>query len=363
MTRERKLQFWAAGFLVFGLGVWLLQDILLPFIAGMAIAYFLDPICDRLETWGFSRTWATTLVTILFVLLVALVLILVIPAAISQVADLARQLPHAFEVVRMKLDGLLIQFETRVDPAIVERVKTGLGGWLGDFASWAAGSFGSVISGGLALVSLLSLLFLTPVVTFYLLRDWDVFIAKIDGWLPLGQAETIRKLARETDEILAGWVRGVATVCLVLGSGYAIALTAIGLDAGLLVGIVAGGLSFIPFVGSIGGFVLAMGLALVEFDSLLRILGVAAIFLVGQALEGNILTPKLVGDKVGLHPVIVIFALLAGGVLLGFTGVLIAMPVAAVIGVLARFALEHYLQSPLYRSGAVRRNEDDNPPA
>jgi len=350
VSRERQLRFWVIGFLVFGLGLWLLQTILLPFIAGMAIAYFLDPICDRLESWGLSRLWATTLVTVLFALLLVLALLLVVPAAIAQIAELAQQLPRFFEVLRSKLDLLLMQFETRVDPAIVERIKATVEGSLGDVASWATGAFGRVISGGLAIVSLLSLFFLTPVVAFYLLRDWDLMTAKIDSWLPRGQAATIRTLARQADEILAGWVRGVATVCLVLGVGYALALTAIGLSAGLLVGLVAGALSFIPFVGSIGGFLLAMGLAVVEFDSVWRIAGVAAIFVVGQALEGNVLTPKLVGDKVGLHPVLVIFALLAGGALLGFTGVLIAMPVAAVLGVLSRFALDRYLESPLYRS-------------
>jgi predicted PurR-regulated permease PerM len=229
---------------------------------------------------------------------------------------------------------------------------TEIGQAAGDFASravnWALQALGGVISGGLALVNILSLLFITPVVTFYLLRDWDRVLAHIDALLPREHAETIREQARLVNDTLAGFVRGQATVCFLLGTFYAVALSLAGLNFGLVIGLVSGILSFIPYVGTIFGFVAASGLALAQFDEWYRIAIVIGIFLFGQFVEGNFLTPKLVGDRVRLHPVWVIFALLAGGTLFGFAGVLLAVPVAAVIGVLTRFAVSRYTASPLY---------------
>ena len=206
-----------------------------------------------------------------------------------------------------------------------------------------------MISGVDAALSLASLLVITPVVTFYLLRDWDHLVARVDSWLPRHYAGTVRVEVRKVDEILAGFVRGQSSVCVILALFYAIGLTLAGLNFGLVIGLVAGLLSFIPFVGSAVGFVASVGMALVQFDDWLRIGIVAAIFVIGQAVEGNFLTPKLVGDRVGLHPVWVIFALLAGGFLFGFVGVLLAVPVAAVVGVLTRFLMAQYLDSTFHR--------------
>jgi predicted PurR-regulated permease PerM len=217
--------------------------------------------------------------------------------------------------------------------------------------TWGTNLLGQVISGGVAIANLISLLVITPVVAFYLLRDWDRIVARVDTWLPRGHAGAIREQAREIDRTLAGFLRGQGTVCLILGVFYAIGLTLAGLDFGLVVGLVAGLLSFIPYVGAIVGLVLSVGLALVQFDDWLRIAVVAGIFFVGQAVEGNFLTPKLVGESVGLHPVWIIFGLLAGGALFGFVGVLLAVPAAAVIGVGVRFALGRYMQSPYYHGG------------
>jgi len=347
MTPERQFRFWAIGLVVFGLTLWLLGDILLPFVAGMAIAYFFDPVCDRLERWGFSRTWATTTVTIVFVVVLLLVIGLLVPVAVNQAAEVARAIPAVIEMLRDRLNELLAALEAE-RPDILERLREFVGARMGDVVSWISTVAANLLTGGLAILNLLSLIFITPVVTFFLLRDWDAMLARLDSWLPRQHAPTIRRLAGEADDILAGYVRGVATVCLVLGTFYAVALSLIGLNGGLFVGLLAGMLSFIPYLGAIGGLVLSVGLAFAQFDSYLLVAGTAAIFLVGQAVEGNFLTPKLVGEKVGLHPVIVIFALLAGGALFGFTGVLIALPVAAVAGVLVRFALDQYLKSPLY---------------
>jgi predicted PurR-regulated permease PerM len=204
-------------------------------------------------------------------------------------------------------------------------------------------------SGGRALVSLFSLIVITPVVAFYLIYDWHRMLGTVDGWVPVHQRATVRRLAREIDAAIAGFVRGQSAVCVILGSFYAVALTVSGLNFGLLIGLISGLITFIPYVGSMTGLILALGVAVAQFwpeyTSILIVLG---IFLVGQFLEGNVLAPKLVGESVGLHPVWLIFALLAFGYLFGFVGLLVAVPLAATIGVLARFALRRYLESSLY---------------
>jgi predicted PurR-regulated permease PerM len=342
------MRFWLIGLVVLIAVLYLLSNILLPFVAGMAIAYFFDPVCDRLERVGLSRTLATSVVTVLFFIAFLIVLGLVLPAAAGQLARLADSLPALVENLREHLSQLLTTLQERFDSNLLARLREEASGAFGDVAGMLAGTLRGLLSSGLALVNLLSLLFLTPVVAFFLLRDWDLMVAKIDGWLPRADAETIRRLVRETDETLAGYARGVATVCLILAVFYSVALTLVGLESGLVVGLIIGAISFIPFLGAIGGLLLGGALAFFQFGLEWQLFVVAGIFIVGQALEGNVLTPKLVGDRIGLHPVIVIFALLAGGALFGFTGVLLSIPVAAVVGVLTRFALQQYLASPLY---------------
>jgi predicted PurR-regulated permease PerM len=351
MTGERRLRFWLLGFAVFLAALYLLRSVLLPFVAGMAVAYLLDPICDRLEAWRLSRALATTLLTVLFLVVAVAAILLLIPVLAGQVASLLERVPELVEALRGQSAKLLAIVEARVDPAMLERIEGALSGSADSLVVWVTNVLGRVISGGVALINLISLLVITPVVAFYLLRDWDRIVARVDTWLPRDHAETIRAQAREVDRTLAGFIRGQGTVCLILGVFYAIALSLAGLDFGLVVGLVAGLLSFIPYVGAIVGLLLSLGLALVQFDDWLRVAIVAGIFFAGQAVEGNFLTPKLVGESVGLHPVWIIFGLLAGGALFGFVGVLLAIPAAAVIGVAARFALGRYMQSPYYHGG------------
>jgi predicted PurR-regulated permease PerM len=351
MKVERQLRFWLIGFAVFLVALYLLRTVLLPFVAGMAVAYLLDPICDRLEAWGLSRTLATTVLTVLFLVVAAAAAVLLIPILAGQVVSLLERVPDSIEALRGQSARLLAIIEARVDPAMIERIESAVAGSADRLVAWGTEFLGQVISGGVALANLLSLLVITPVVAFYLLRDWDRIVPRVDSWLPREHAETIRERVREVDRTLAGFLRGQGTVCLILGLFYAIALSIAGLDFGLVVGLVAGLLSFIPYVGAIVGMVLSVGLALLQFDDWLSVAIVAGIFFVGQAVEGNFLTPKLVGESVGLHPVWIIFGLLAGGALFGFVGVLLAIPAAAVIGVGVRFALDRYLQSRYYRGG------------
>jgi predicted PurR-regulated permease PerM len=347
MTATQQIRFWLIGLVVALIAVYFLRAILLPFVAGMAIAYFLDPACDRLEKW-MSRTWATSLVTVLFALLILLALLLIAPMLIDQLTQFITSLPDLFNRAHAKLLPYYASLQQRFDLPNLTDLADMARARMGTGLNWVGRTLLNVAQGSMAIANLLSLIFITPVVTFYLLRDWDRIVAKIDVLLPRQHAAVIRAQGRAIDVTLAGFARGQATVCLVLATYYATALMIVGLPFGLVVGMVAGFLTFIPYLGVIGGFVVAMAIALVNFDGWSGIIAVAAIFGVGQVLEGNVLTPKLVGDRVGLHPVWVIFALLAGGTLFGFLGLLLAVPVAAGIGVLVRFALARYLESPVY---------------
>lgn len=357
-TVVRHARFWLIGLAVLLVAIYLLRGVLLPFVAGMAVAYLLDPACDRLERWGLSRTWATAVVTALFIVVAVAAVLLLVPLLAGQLTSLLERLPDYMEALRGQFGRLLETLQARLDPAMLEKVREAVQGSAGRLVGWATDALGRLVSGGVALANMLSLLVITPVVAFYLLRDWDRLVAKIDSWLPRDHAETIREQVREVDRTLAGFLRGQGTVCLLLGLFYAVGLMAVGLDFGLVVGLLAGLLSFIPFVGSTLGLLASVGLAAVQFGDWIMVAVVAGIFFAGQAIEGNILTPKLVGGRVGLHPVWVIFGLLAGGALFGFVGVLLAVPVAAVVGVAARFALTRYMASPYYR-GAGAGDETD----
>lgn len=350
MTIGRQALIWAVVAIAFGLVLHLLSSIMLPFVAGMAIAYFLDPAADRLEDMGLSRMAATSVISVVGLLIFILVLVLVLPVLQDQIIKFIERAPGYADQLRQLfnriMDGRIAEFiagfDTDARAAFTDIAKSAVG--------WAGQVFQRAISGGLAFVSFMSLVFVTPVVAFYLLLDWDRMVDQMDSWLPRDHAATIRRLIGEMDGMLSGFVRGQVTVCFVLGTFYATALSIIGLDFGLVVGLIAGLVSFIPFVGALVGMLLSVGLALIQFwPDPLMIGAVAAVFFVGQAIEGNILTPWLVGSRVKLHPVWVIFALFAFGTLFGFVGVLLALPLAALIGVLTRFGIGEYLKSDLYK--------------
>ncbi len=352
MTRiSRRRWFWLAGLALLVLALYVLREVLAPFVAGAAVAYLLDPVCDRLQRLGLGRTLATAIVTFAFLVLVVALLLLLVPTLYVQLVSFIESLPGIVQTVRDRVQPLIE--DLREAAGQTAQISQAAGDVAGRAVNWALQALGGLISGGLALVSILSLLFITPVVAFYLLRDWDRVLAQIDSLLPREHADTIREQARLVNETLAGFVRGQATVCFLLGAFYAVSLSLAGLNFGLVIGLVSGILSFIPFVGTIFGFTASLALALAQFDEWHRIAIVIGIFIFGQVVEGNFLTPKLVGDRVRLHPVWVIFALLAGGALFGFVGVLLAVPVASVIGVLARFAVSRYTASPLYAGTTV----------
>lgn len=344
VSRNGQLVFWGIALGLFAVALWLLGDTLLPFLLGAAMAYFLDPVADRLERLGLSRALATAIIAIGVVLVLVAAIVLVIPLLVEQLRDLIEALPNSFERVRV-----LIEQRFPAGGEEDRQLQRGLTTMQDHLAEVGPEVLNSVLASGMALVDFVILLVVAPVVAFYLLLDWDRMVAKIDGWLPREHADTIRGLARDIDRVLSGFVRGQLTVCLILGVFYAVALTLIGLPFGFLIGMVAGLLSFIPYVGAIVGGVLSIGVALASFwGNWIWIIATWAVFQFGQFVEGNILSPNLIGKSVGLHPVLLIFALAVFGKLFGFAGLLVAVPVAAALGVLGRFAVDRYLESPLY---------------
>ena len=340
-----QLRYWGIAAVVFLVLFWALGNVLLPFLVGGAIAYFLDPVADRLERAGLSRVAATTLISLVALVLVILLVLAVIPTLVNQLTALINAAPD----ISRRLQGFLLErFPSLADSTSTIRqtlaeIATAIQARGGQLAQ-------GVLSSALGVISVVVFIVVVPVVAFYLLLDWDRMTQRIDSMLPRDHAPTIRRLAREIDAVLAGFVRGQVSVCLALGSFYAAALMAAGLQFGLIVGAIAGAITFIPYVGSIIGGTLAVGLALFQFWGDWVSIGIiAAIFAAGQFIEGNVLTPKLVGKSVGLHPVWLLFALSAFGSMFGFVGMLIAVPVAAMLGVLTRFAVEQYQASLLYR--------------
>jgi predicted PurR-regulated permease PerM len=354
-TRVQSL-FWLALIAVFFLALWLLSEILLPFVAGFAIAYLLDPLVDRLREFRVPRGVASLIVLLLFFLVVFLVLLLIVPLLQAEIGDLVRRVPQLVAAAQSLVDRLVAIAETYATPEELQRARAAVGARIGDLFSWLVQLLQTVLTSSIAFFNVLSLLFITPVVAFFILRDWDAMLRRLDSWMPRQHVPVIREQARKVDETLGGFLRGQGTVCFLLGAFYAVALVVIGLDFGLVIGVIIGVLSFIPYVGTAVGAVLAVGLTALQFGDWTHVFIVAGVFVFGQVVEGNFLTPKLVGDRVNLHPVWVIFALLAFGALFGFVGILLAVPIAAILGVLLRFALARYLASPLYdpRDGAAR---------
>jgi predicted PurR-regulated permease PerM len=346
MKDSHHLAFWSVALLVMMALVWLLHDVLLPFVGGIVLAYLLVSPVDRLERLGINRSVAALLVVIVIVLVLIALVLLVVPLLVEQGAALIEHIPKYLE--RMKaviLDSnssLLTWLNIQDQNKTFSDLASQAAGWLGGFAY-------SLWAGGKALVSLASLLIVMPVVTFYLICDWHRMIAVLDGWVPVRQRGTVRRLAGEIDAAIGGFLRGQLGVCLVLGCYYAIGLTLAGLDFALLIGLLAGLITFVPFVGSMSGLMVAAGVALAQFwPDWKRVAIVVAIFLVGQFLEGNVVSPRFVGKRVGIHPVWLMFAMFAFGYLLGFVGLLLAVPLAAATAVLFRFGLEQYLASPFY---------------
>jgi predicted PurR-regulated permease PerM len=354
MGFTRPVMFWIAMLAAVLAAVVLLREVLLPFVAGMVLAYLLDPLANRIERLGMNRLLATLAIIALVVVTIITLLILIVPIIISEITYFVESFPlyvrrlHALAIDpgRPWLSTIIGEGLTYAERSLGE-LTTLASSWLGAFLR-------SIWSGGQALISIFSLAVVAPIVACYLLYDWNRMIAAVDNWIPPARRETVRALAREVDDTIGGFVRGQSALCLILAVYYAAALSLLGLKHGLLIGFAAGLISFIPYVGSLTGLVISTCVAIAQFwPSWTSILPVPAIFFIGQSLADYVLSPYLVGRRVRLSPVWVMFALFAFGYLFGFVGLLIAVPLAAAIGVLMRFALRQYYASPLYDAAAA----------
>jgi|SRR5579863_4091266 len=349
MQFERNIVFWSVALAIFVGLLWLLSPILLPFVLGMAIAYVLDPLANRLSKRGMSRLMAALIILGGFVVALVLLLLFIAPVLARQFAGFIENGPAYAQRLQAFVSDPNHPWIKRVVGDNLVGADKSVGDVLNQAMGYLTGFVASLWTKGQALLSIFSLVIITPVVAFYLICDWDRMILTVDRLVPLPQRETVRSLGHEIDSTISAYVRGQTGVCLILGSYYAVGLTLAGLSFGLLIGVVAGLISFIPYVGSLTALVLSLAVALAQFiPDWSRIVMIAGIVLIGQFLEGNVLSPKLVGHSVGLHPVWLMFALFAFSYLFGFVGLLLAVPLAAAAGVLIRFALRRYLASPLY---------------
>ncbi len=332
--------------------LYILSPVLTPFAVAAIFAYLFDPLVDRLQRMKLSRTLATTIVFLVLMVLMIVVLVLLIPYLQRQIATLIRHLPDWIAWVQNEgVPWLNAKFDLSLEAPDMQSIVAVLQEHWKEAGGAAATVVAVLSKSGLTVVAWIVHVVIVPVAFFYLLRDWHTMIESIHDLLPRSIEPTITKLARESDETLSGFIRGQVSVMLVLGAMYGIALWAVGIDIGPLIGIIAGLISFVPYLGSITGILMGLIAALVQYHDWLHIFLVLGVFVVGQMVEGYILVPRLVGEKIGLHPLAVIFAVLAGGELFGFLGVLLALPLASICMVLLRYLHGRYRASDLYRHG------------
>jgi predicted PurR-regulated permease PerM len=352
MTLTRPITFWIAMLAAVIAAVVLLREVLLPFVAGMVLAYLLDPLANRLERLGMNRLLATLAIIVAVVVTIIVLMIVTIPIIVRELAYFIESFPAYVGRLHTLATDPDRPWLSRIIGEGLAQAERSLGELTTLASSWFGTFLRSVWSGGRALISVISLAVVTPIVACYLIYDWNKMIAAVDNWVPPANRETVRTLAREVDDTIGGFVRGQSALCLILAVYYAAALSLIGLKHGLLIGLAAGLISFIPYVGSFSGLVISTCVAIAQFSpSWTTILLVPAIFVVGQSLADYVLSPYFVGRRIRLSPVWVMFALFAFGYLFGFVGLLIAVPLAAAMGVLTRFALRQYYASPLYAAG------------
>ena len=351
---KRQAFFWLGALAVFSLMLYLFASVLLPFVVGMTLAYFLDPVADRLERIGLSRLLATLVILLTFVLVFILFIVIVAPILVAQLVDFGSKMPSyiaRIQALATEENLKWLHDSLGIDAATFQK---NIGTILGQATTLGSTVLQSLWTSAGTVINIASLFVVTPVVAFYTLLDWDRMVAKVDSWVPRDHVDTVRTIANDINGAIAGFIRGQGTVCMILGVIYATGLIATGLNFGLLIGMFAGLISFIPYVGGIIGLLLAMIVAVVQFwPDWVMLLAVVAVFAAGQFIEGNILSPKLVGESIGLHPVWLMFALFAFGSLFGFVGLLVAVPASAAIGVLVHFAIGRYVASPLYRGHHV----------
>tara|TARA_R110002073_G_scaffold131684_4_gene278380 strand:- start:314 stop:1366 length:1053 start_codon:yes stop_codon:yes gene_type:complete len=349
MKFRQQVIFWLAAALFIGLFVWAFNEILLPFVAGITIAYLLNPILVRLAKFKLSRTVATVLILSLFFIVLIALLGLLIPPIYQEILQLADRAPEYVDSLWARLQPYLAIVEERVNENDLDQsLRDALKGNISNALGAGTELLGGILSGGRTLVKFGTFVVVTPLVAFFMMIEWQSIVSWVDDQLPRHSYDQVRTLLGRIDKKIAGFIRGQLLVALSLGVLYAFALSIAGLQFGFIIGITAGLLSVIPLFGSAVGLVVSVGVAYLQSPDIGFILTIAGIFLIGQLLEGNVIAPKLMGQSVGLHPLWILFALMAGGSLFGIVGMVLAVPVAASVGVLISFMLERYKESSYY---------------
>lgn len=352
---------WGLVFLVVMVGfIFLLDAVLMPFVAGLILAYLADPLADRFEQWGMRRVFAVCSVFLIMTLVLVVSLLIIVPLIIQQAKQFGESLPAIFEWVKHVLAPKLEEWAGYDLQSEMDNIQQLLTKNWRDASGYLAQALNQIGRSGMAFVSWITFMALVPVVTFYLLLDWDSLMVKLTSLVPRRWLADTLRLAGRCDEVLSAFLRGQLLVMLCLGILYALGLSLLGLRFGILIGFVAGLASIVPFLGFIVGLAIALVVAVFQMGTIWAVLGVIAVFAAGQMVESVVLQPKLLGNKIGLHPVAVIFAVLVGGELFGFTGVLLALPMAAVIMVLLREAHDRYKRSGLYDDSIAASEEADN---
>jgi len=356
---NRKLIFWSIVIILICTFFYSVRDILFPFVTGLLIAYLFDPVADKMEEKKIPRGAAAGIIVLGFFAILIAFLIFFGPILFEQLESLVKKVPDYMTRFKTEIMPYIKQKVAQIDPELLEKAQAKAENNGDQFAEWLSKFMGSLLQSWLWLFNIISLLAITPFVAFYILRDWDKFIAKIDSLLPREYAQKIRTQAKKIDDTISAFLRGQLNVCLILGVFYSIALTIAGLNYGLLIGFISGMLCFIPYVGTFVGVIIGISVAYFQYgpEDLHHIAIIAGIYGFGQIAEGNFLTPKIVGDKVGVHPAWLIFGMLAGGTLLGFIGILIAVPLTAAIGVLVKFVIDEYENSGFYKKNATPKSK------
>jgi len=357
MSVKNQMTFWSVAILGFIGVLYLFQSVLLPFVLGGSIAYLLNPAVNKLQRLKISRNWAVILILLIFAVILTLFLVLAAPLLVRELIEFANNVPAYLETLSAKAQPHINTLMGWIGMENGTDLKFMLGDHAGSAAGFAKAIAQNALLSGLAFVDFLTLLVVTPIMAYFMMQEWPHITSFIDDLLPRQHRTTIVNLLQEIDKKLSSFVRGQISVVLILAFLYALALTIVGLKYGFLIGLAAGLLSFIPMLGSVLGLLIAVVVAWFQWGTIVNVGIIAGIFIAGQIIEGYVLTPKLVGDSVGLHPLWVFFAIMAGGSLLGIVGMLIAIPIAAIVSVLLAFGLHHYKKSPYYKPKAVPKKK------
>ncbi len=367
MTLKMHLFFWSSLLLVFLGFVWVFGDVLMPFVLGFAIAYLLNPLLIKMDRWGVKRKLAVLLILTVFLLFITALVAVIMPVLAKEAIEFIDALPEYVSQIWAWIQPYSLMLQEKIGADDIEQIRAGAQSYLTGALGAGKNVLSGLVNGGQALASFTITLIFTPIVAYFVMKEWVAITNWLEDMMPEHSRDTIKGLLKEIDSKIAGFIRGQLSVCAVLGLFYAIALSVAGLKYGFFIGLMAGVLSIVPMVGTIIGFVVSVMVALIQvYDPVTmsvdwQLVGIViAIFIIGQILEGNVLTPKLIGDSVGLHPLWVMFALLAGGALFGILGMLIAVPVAAIAGVLISFAIIKYKSSCYYKSNKIPKDKSKN---